>query len=457
MTWERAVQVFASSKDWGDLTPRSKITAPLQQSPPWANVSAMTISGPALEPDVPGNPDVTINFSADEPTDSKPITVHFAVSVWYNGEVFGAPASQDGNPGQNGKTPSDYYRFMAYPTTVLGPLSQGGENDRTSLQSFDDAASVWRYAHEWLGDRVDDVKGRVSQLESYGDWSGSAADAYMTLLRGMETELSSVQNFMNPQRVTDALSETSQALSTAVNNLHSSYLDWYHSDAGNAMWVYKQALWKAFFEPPAQVDWIAVPDGYTAVITTKYGDPTDKAFWMQVDDQAKQDWLAGMSVLDTAAAREMETLSGKYVTLIDKLGDVQRLLDPISLPDTDGANGSTDNPINRITDALTKNNQDLQNLFDTSNKSLTDLANGNSKSLQDLSAGIGGGLDSFGNSLKNFGGVSGIDGGPFANGAPGSFLLGPASGPVLGPDGNPAHATDRLAGAARRSGRRRQR
>jgi hypothetical protein len=475
LTWEQALRVFASSTDSGKIADRTKVNA---ASPNWGNLGTAAIYGPSVhgwptgrgeDVLVPFSTDVRLDYTVRENGGYRDVTwsgpVYFAIGIWLNGEVFGAPASPEGNPGQNGQQSSALYDFMNQAGEILLSALSSEGNDRVSRASFDDAVSTWRDAHDWIADQVEKIKGRISTVDGYGDFSGETATAYKQTLHAIQQELTQLQYWMDPDGLKNAIDAVSTAIDQTVAWLNEMFVLWRLSDKSNARKVYWNALQDTIFDMSTTIAIDVDPSARTmsAKIQTRWGDPvTSQEFWHQVDSQAKTAWTDGLTSLDAIAADAMTKLEQDYHNLVNLMGKIQERLDNVQMQveNPDAKNPSNDglNP-NDIQSLFDKNNQNMQDLFsknqgdlndlahittsglqdvaDTNNKNLSDLFGNNNAHLQELGAGLGNSLNLLGDNFSTVG--KGLDqlGTSLTSSSGPQNLLGADGKPILGADGNP--------------------
>jgi hypothetical protein len=334
-----------------------------------------------------------------------------------------------------------WQQFSLGPQYILNNItSSPWQSDVFSPSSFYYAGTLvgnlagliqsWQQSfHQWADDV--DVSG--------SDWQGSAAGVFKHTLQTFESQLGALNAQLTPPSLGTALTTLQQNMASYVSTLSQAFFDWHGKPENMPANVVNALLQNTMNSSQVTMHYHGISHGHpTPTISTPLGDPTKQAFWDALESQAKQNWLATLAPLDTAAATFLQSIEQAYQGVIAVLPTTYAA-PPVLNPGSGGTNGGTGGSGGN--DGTNIPNINVPNL---------NLGNPNGSNGSAGSNGAGGGggngpaipnLD-----LGNPNGSSGSGGGAGAGGGPGvpgglQFSSSGSGSPGGGPAGLPSVLT----------------
>ncbi|MFB7677080.1 hypothetical protein ACFC26_37340 [Kitasatospora purpeofusca] len=236
------------------------------------------------------------------------------------------------------KAGSPFDRWQHEFLNVVSPLRNPPfANDRFEIRSFLRAAKAHENARLFLDDWVTRSKAWMDEVDAPdGDWQGSAAGAFHTILGAFHGEITSFQRQLAGNGVENALNGVTSALLDSLATLEMGYNTWRANRLAHPANALQDAVADAFRNATVEVKWrtaktntiydeqqhstdIPAADGQTdlsfKVTDSPFGDPETKEFWEKVVVRAKQIWLANLGYLDNEAGRALVFLESAYTTI----------------------------------------------------------------------------------------------------------------------------------------------
>ncbi|MFF8430651.1 hypothetical protein ACF07Y_37035, partial [Streptomyces sp. NPDC016566] len=458
MNWEDGLGAFASTAQT-DITPRSKVTGD-----PWLtshNVKMVKGSDPGATSDLwwAYNFDVILHYSDVHGSRSDPPEPH---AILVSANLPWSKLNDSSGP---------LYKFVHDPANILEPLlSAPGQNDTTSVYSFDAAANMLTEVDTWLTGWTPRIRAWANDLEGDGsDWQGSAASEFKAVLNAFANEFENLHVQLNtPSNFANSVTSSRSQLLNATVALYNAYSAW---RGGALAWpvnaldqVFKAVMGTAHVYLDKSDD--GSVRGYT--INTFLGDPQGNDFWDKLQTAAKKLWTDNIaSMLDAPAGTALSALDSSYtsttqvlptalVPLQLRLPDSAKTTDPTSLlndpklntsltqPDSDTStnpslkdstvtsNTGADNPLNSLTSSGTGISSDSNPATDVSGSTADPTsALGLGSSVTGTGTSSNASLPNGSSSLVSPGGT---DQSPLA--VPAGSTVGD-DGSVVGPDGKP--------------------
>ncbi|MFB7473493.1 hypothetical protein [Kitasatospora sp. NPDC056184] len=339
---------------------------------------------------------------------------------------------------------SPFDRWQHEFLNILSPLRNPPfANDRVDLGAFMRVAKAHEQVRLVLDDWAAKTKAWVDEVDAPdGDWQGSAAGAFHTVLGAYYGEIASFRNQLADNGVEAALNGVLPQLQTSLDILHIGFTNWRNTRLYHPALALQDALADAMRTATVEVRYIQqlTPAEYDAAlksshlssaetasdltfkVTSPLGDPDTKEFWEKVVVRAKELWLGNLGSLDNEATRALIFLETAYTTLSNRFNASHprvemRMPPPVAPkvdvpPGTGGAGaGGKDDPTKDIKDDINNIKQDL----------------GGGSGNKDFKLDGGGG----GGSTGGIGGIGGIGGntGNTGAGAGGSGAKPPTSLP----------------------------
>ncbi|MER6360490.1 hypothetical protein [Kitasatospora sp. NPDC001527] len=269
---------------------------------------------------------------------------------------------------------SEFDKFMHDALGVIDPLTNPPySNDRFDPATFERAAQAHEKARYFLDGWIGRTKGWMDKVDAPdGDWQGSAAGAFHTVLGAFYGETASFRRQLGDNKVEAALLAVRKDLETAVWGLKNGWTDFtddaekrtvLRTEGDYKLWHPASALGAAVteaFAPSTMVitnsadkgvnyeglngdkahllKEVVSTSGLTFKVTgSPFGDPDTKEFWEKVQARAKEIWLKQVAdTLDVAAGKSLRTLESAYSTLSAHLKnnkpDVQLRMPPRTPP-----------------------------------------------------------------------------------------------------------------------------
>ncbi|MFE6745473.1 hypothetical protein ACFVGM_06425 [Kitasatospora purpeofusca] len=264
------------------------------------------------------------------------------------------------------KAGSPFDRWQHEFLNVVSPLRNPPfANDRIDLGSFLRAAKTHENARLFLDEWVTRSKAWMDEVDAPdGDWQGSAAGAFHTILGAFHGEITSFQRQLAGNGVEAALNGAIQPLLDSLFILEAAYHTWRSnrlSHPANALQdavadAFKDATvevtlrtWKTktVYDPTLHSTDIPAADDQAdlgfKVTQSPFGDPDTKEFWEKVVVRAKQIWLANLGWLDQEAGRALTFLETNYTTLSNLMNSnhprVEMRMPPPAPPKVDAPPG----------------------------------------------------------------------------------------------------------------------
>ncbi|MFJ4091171.1 hypothetical protein ACIPYS_06265 [Kitasatospora sp. NPDC089913] len=237
---------------------------------------------------------------------------------------------------------SPWKRFEDEPALIIEPLrKEPFANDRIDLKCFDAVVMSHQNARFFLDGWTKETKKWVDEVDAPdGDWQGSAAGAFHTVLGALYGEVASFRGQLADNGIETALQAVKPQLDKALTRLSGAITTWKADKLWHPANALNAAMADALAGATVEVKWrtsvtgttwdesqkstdISQADGYGdltfKVTQSPYGDPTTKEFWEKVVARGKEIWLAHLAPLDTAAGEALLTLEQAYSALSNQM------------------------------------------------------------------------------------------------------------------------------------------
>ncbi|MET9402377.1 hypothetical protein [Kitasatospora sp. NPDC002965] len=227
---------------------------------------------------------------------------------------------------------------------VISPLRNPPfANDRFDVAAFGRVAEAHERASKFLEEWVTRSKTWVDEVDAPdGDWQGSAAGAFHTVLGAFHGEITSFQRQLADNGVKNALGGMVNPLLDVLSTLEMAFHQWRQMRLAHPANALQDAVADAFKDASVEVRWrkdtvakatydanlkssdIASADGHGdltfKVTASPFGDPQTKEFWEKVVVRGKEIWLANLArPLDNEAGRALIFLESAYTRLLNQM------------------------------------------------------------------------------------------------------------------------------------------
>jgi hypothetical protein len=293
---------------------------------------------------------------------------------------------------------------------------------------------------------------------SDSDWQGSAAGVFKNTLEQYTSTLRAVSSQLASLKIANALINADSVMTTNVANFAAAADNWLNNKGNNPNWIVDYLFNWALSNNTTT--WRNTAKGYTPTVMTPFGDTWGQGFIDNLEDAAKQSWLASLAPLDAAATTFLANVDAAYSSL--SIVIPQSFLPPVLLnpPIADptassggiggdgGASPFTIPPFNLDSGNAPGNPNGLPSDFTTTNGGgpgavppdlppFTTSGGGSSSGPSDFTTS-GGGSNFAPSDFTTSGGGSDFGPSDFTTSGGGSDVItGPDGQPVLGPDGQP--------------------
>ncbi|MFF7988825.1 hypothetical protein ACFZDG_03395 [Kitasatospora xanthocidica] len=228
-----------------------------------------------------------------------------------------------------GDTSTPLGHFEGNADTILAPLLWGDcRNDRTSAQSYNDAATVIRAANLWVGNQQQKIQTWADEVDGAGsDFQGSAAGRFKEVLIGTRNEFIKLHlDLGTSDAMANALDAVAEAMRTAHGKMYDGYNAWRVSGGENLFstkWTLKgddasfswpHACVHAAFAVATAPLVPTMVDNNTASFTGGPVKPSDNdAFKQWLEELSKKIWTTWIEItLDKYSAEAMAALKTAY-------------------------------------------------------------------------------------------------------------------------------------------------
>ncbi|WP_435972358.1 hypothetical protein [Streptomyces sp. Qhu_M48] len=344
-TWEEGLKVFMDTT--GTLTTREAVAGP--ESKAWIDFATFRIEkNVGLTRDYSKIFDIYWSAESSYGNDRARYVVGFSVD-W---------------KGYWDAADSPYNLWLSEPMKALGPLvsTSPAKTSIVNQFTFVNAKQQLEGVVSWLDEWMPVIKGWGDDLDSEGsEWRGSAAGSFKKFVDVMHMEMNKVRlDITTPQNCVTLLESAKEQLRASSSGMFYQGLEAWKKPTGegtpeayspyNGVSLLRREFNRLMTGATLHVTWqtstASYGNGYTSQtdpvfdkIVDKSGTDVSAADWIKtIERAAKNEWLLGLSTLDTAATTYVGKLDTEYQKLASALEE--GVYQPnFTLPSGSGAGG----------------------------------------------------------------------------------------------------------------------
>ncbi|MFD9594190.1 hypothetical protein ACFWA9_15710 [Kitasatospora sp. NPDC059973] len=214
-------------------------------------------------------------------------------------------------------------QFIHQHEGILGPLASGGGNGTVDPRSLRDAAQGLRDVGKWLETWYPRVRKWAELIDGPdSNWQGDAAGEFKMLLKRYALEIETIRLQLDTVKHPQDLEAAADQIPKTVTGLFTVHKGWW--DSGD-LWP-SHAIYKALEEEMTGKKPEFDQNGQvTSIPSASLGDATQDAFYVKLEQKAKQKWLDNVvKYLDkrqaAGGADPTDALNTAYQKLVTDFG-----------------------------------------------------------------------------------------------------------------------------------------